>query len=56
MLSIFRRFLRDATGATAIEYALVAAGVSLAIAAAVNALGTEVQTKYTNVLSSLSGN
>ena len=38
----FRRFLRDERGATAIEYAIIAAGVAVAIVAAVNSLGVSV--------------
>jgi pilus assembly protein Flp/PilA len=38
----FRRFLRDERGATAIEYAMIAAGVAVAIVAAVNSLGVSV--------------
>jgi len=39
MLTI-RSFLRDESGATSIEYALIAAGIALAIISAVNSLGT----------------
>jgi len=42
-------FLRDDTGTTAIEYALIAAGVALAIVAAISALGTQVDAKFTTV-------
>ncbi len=38
----FRRFLRDEKGATAIEYAMIAAGVGVAVAATVMALGTKL--------------
>ena len=48
-MGALRRFMRDQSGATAVEYAIVAAGISVAIAAAVTALGTQVQTKYTGV-------
>jgi pilus assembly protein Flp/PilA len=43
MGSLFR-FFRDQDGATAIEYGLIAAGISIAIIATVQALGTSVQT------------
>jgi pilus assembly protein Flp/PilA len=43
----------DESGATAIEYGLIAAGISLAIIAAVNGLGTNVKTKFTSINSSL---
>ncbi|UVO35746.1 Flp family type IVb pilin [Bradyrhizobium arachidis] len=46
-------FLRDESGATAIEYGLIAAGISLAIIAAVNGLGTKLSTKFASISSSL---
>lgn len=48
-----RQFLRDETGATAIEYGLIAAGVSLAIIAVVSGLGTNLKTKFTSINTSL---
>ncbi len=39
------RFLREESGATAIEYGLIAAGISLAIIAAMNELGMKLSTK-----------
>jgi pilus assembly protein Flp/PilA len=53
MKRIVRDFLRDESGATAIEYALIAAGISLAIIAVVNGLGTKLNTKFTSINSSL---
>jgi pilus assembly protein Flp/PilA len=47
------RFLRDETAATAIEYGLIAAGISLAIIAIVNGLGAKLNTKFTSINSSL---
>jgi pilus assembly protein Flp/PilA len=47
------RFLKDESGATAIEYGLIAAGISLAIIAVVNGLGTNLNTKFTDINSSL---
>jgi len=44
MITVCSRFLRDESGATAIEYGLMAAGIALAILAAVNALGSGVKT------------
>ncbi len=41
------------SGATAIEYGLIAAGISLAIIAVVNGLGTNLNTKYTSINTSL---
>jgi len=43
------RFAADTRGATAIEYALIAAGVGAAIAATVYSLGTQMQTKYNTI-------
>lgn len=52
-MTTIRRFLRDESGATAIEYGLIAAGISLAIIAAVNGLGTAMNTTFTNISTSL---
>ena len=52
-MSVFKRFLRDDSGATAIEYGLIAAGISVAIIATVNALGTKLNSTFTNVSSQL---
>ena len=46
-------FLRDETGATAIEYGLIAAGISIAIIAVVNGLGTQLNTTFGDVSSKL---
>jgi pilus assembly protein Flp/PilA len=46
-------FLSDQSGATAIEYGLIAAGISLAIIAVVNGLGTNLNTKFSDINSSL---
>ena len=46
-------FLSDESGATAIEYGLIAAGISLAIIAVVNGIGTNLNDKYTSINSSL---
>jgi pilus assembly protein Flp/PilA len=50
---IVTKFIADERGATAIEYGLIAAGISLAIIAAVNGLGTNLNTMFTSVNSSL---
>lgn len=52
-MRMISRFLKDETGATAIEYGLIAAGISLAIIAAVNGLGTKLNSKFTSINSSL---
>ena len=49
----FFRFLRSQDGATAIEYALIAAGVAGAIMAAVTTLGGNVNQMWTNVKNAL---
>jgi pilus assembly protein Flp/PilA len=46
-------FLSDESGATAIEYGLIAAGISLAIIAVVNSLGSTLNDKFTLVNNSL---
>jgi pilus assembly protein Flp/PilA len=48
-----RGFLVDESGATAIEYGLIAAGISRAIVAVVNGLGTKLNTKFTALNNSL---
>lgn len=50
---IFRNFLSDQSGATAIEYGLIAAGIALAIIAVVNGLGTNLNDKFTSINTSL---
>jgi pilus assembly protein Flp/PilA len=42
-------FVKDQAGATAIEYGLIAAGISIAIIVAVNGLGVTLNTTFTNV-------
>lgn len=53
MRNIFLKFWADQSGATAIEYGLIAAGISLAIIAAVNGLGSTLNTNFSNINSSL---
>jgi pilus assembly protein Flp/PilA len=52
-MKIIKRFLADESGATAIEYGLIAAGIALAIIAVVNGLGSKLNTKFTSVNTSL---
>jgi len=47
------RFLKDNSGATAIEYGLIAAGISIAIIAVVNGLGTQLNATFNTVSTSL---
>jgi len=53
MSKIVLRFLKDNSGATAIEYGLIAAGISVAIIAVVNGLGTQLNTVFSTVSSDL---
>ena len=53
MNTLFNRFVKDESGATAIEYGLIAAGISVAIIAVVNSLGGQLKTTFSNVSSSL---
>jgi pilus assembly protein Flp/PilA len=53
MTKLFVRFLQDQTAATAIEYGLIAAGIALAIIAAVNGVGTSLSTTFTSISTSL---
>ena len=52
-MSLVSRFLRDETGATAIEYGLIAAGISIAIIAAVAGLGSKLDSTFTSVQNAL---
>ena len=51
--TILTRFFRDERGATAIEYAMIASGVAVAIAASVTSLGSGVKGLFTNVSTAL---
>jgi pilus assembly protein Flp/PilA len=53
MRPLFSRFLSNESGATAIEYCLIATGLSIVILAAVNSIGTNLSTKFTTVNTSL---
>ena len=53
MKNLLKDFIADESGATATEYGLIAAGISLAIIAVVNGLGTRVNTKFTSINNSL---
>ena len=46
-------FIADESGATAIEYGLIAAGIALAIIVVVNGLGTKLNSKFASINSSL---
>jgi pilus assembly protein Flp/PilA len=49
MKNLVARFLKDESGATAIEYGLIAAGISLAIIAIVTSLGSTVSGKFDSI-------
>jgi pilus assembly protein Flp/PilA len=51
----FKRFLQNESGATAIEYGLIAAGISVAIIGVVNTLGSNLKTTFSSVSSALGG-
>jgi len=46
-------FLRDESGATAIEYGLIAAGISVGIIAVVNGVGTKLNTTFSSISTQL---
>jgi len=54
-MSIITKILRDESGATAIEYGLIAALVSVAAIAALTAMGTSLETMFTRVSNELEG-
>jgi pilus assembly protein Flp/PilA len=53
MRKLILRFINDDTAATAIEYGLIAAGISVAIIGAVEALGSNLNTTFTSVSSAI---
>ena len=53
MSKYLTKFWKDESGATAIEYGLIAAGISIAIIAAVQATGTSLKTTFTSVSTAL---
>ncbi len=53
MKKLIAKFMSDESGATAIEYGLIAAGISLAIIAVVNGLGSNLNEKFSSINTSL---
>lgn len=49
MTKIFARFMKDESGATAIEYGLIAALISVAIITGASSVGTKLGTMFTNI-------
>ncbi len=52
-METLKRFLADESGATAIEYGLIAAGISVAIITVVNKMGTQLKVTFSSVSSNL---
>ena len=52
-MSNVKKFFKDESGATAIEYGLIAAGISVAIIVVVNGVGTSLKTTFTKVSTEL---
>jgi pilus assembly protein Flp/PilA len=50
-MKIFKAFLGNTSGATAIEYAMIAAGISIMIVAAARSIGSNITTLYINKVS-----
>jgi len=55
MTKLFARFVKDESGATAIEYGLIAALIALAIIAGAGQLGNALDNKFKNVANTLNG-
>ena len=53
MKSLVSRFVKNESGATAIEYGLIAAGISVAIIAVVQGLGTKLNTTFANITTAI---
>ena len=53
MNSLIQRFLTDESGATAIEYGLIAAGIAVAIITVVQGLGTKLSDTFANITSAI---
>ena len=53
MTNLFTSFAKDESGATAIEYGLIAAGISVAIVTVVGQVGTALETTFTTVKNKL---
>jgi pilus assembly protein Flp/PilA len=52
-ISLARCFMRDAGGATSIEYAMIASGIAVVIATTIVGLGSSVKGLYSNVLTAM---
>lgn len=54
-MTMFTRFLKDESGATAIEYGLIASLIALAIITAATSLGTNIAAKFQEIADTISG-
>jgi pilus assembly protein Flp/PilA len=52
-MSILKSFMRDESGATAIEYGLIAAGIAVAIITVVQGLGTKLSNTFQNITTAI---
>ena len=52
-MTAVQSFLRDESGATAIEYGLIAAGIAVAIIVVVQNLGTKLSTTFSNITTAI---
>ena len=52
-MKTLKRFAKDESGATAIEYGLIAAGISVAIITVVQGLGSKLSTTFSNITTKL---
>ena len=52
-MALFSKFLKDQSGATAIEYGLIAAGISVAIVTVVGTVGTNLNATFTTVANAI---
>jgi pilus assembly protein Flp/PilA len=53
MKNLVSRFVKDESGATAIEYGLIAAGIAIAIITAVNGVGKQLSTNFVSISTAL---
>ena len=53
MLKQLKTFIKDESAATAIEYGLIAAGISVAIIAVVNGMGTKLKSTFSSISTQL---
>jgi pilus assembly protein Flp/PilA len=55
MKNLFARFVKDESGATAIEYGLIAAGIAVVIVAAVQLTGTNLDATFDKIAKAVNG-